>query len=279
MEHCKRGDSTYLPQFIHIASAPVSENPNAQFTRRWVVRSVLRFQARTRISSAAATSNRSSRMSCRRRRGWNSSQKNSGGWLKSEFALLPSFSSRAMIYRPIMRFTFGLAAAVTAAAASLTTFSHAAASDKAVSLKRQDFTVAERPAFIISPTKEREGPTPWVLYAPTLGRGLPGGAEDWMFRQFVEAGIAIAGVDVGESYGSPEGRATYNALHKHLTEEHGFAPKACLLAQPGRADALLLGGGKPRESEVCCRNLSGLQSRQLSRHRAPVERMVSPPSN
>ena len=52
-----------------------------------------------------------------------------------------------------------------------------------------------------------------------------------MFRQFLNAGIAIAGVDVGESYGSPRGRDTYNALHKMVTEERGFAQKACLLAR------------------------------------------------
>lgn len=98
-------------------------------------------------------------------------------------------------------------------------------------LQRQTFTVDGRPAFIIAPTKKLSGPTPWLLYAPTLGGGLPGGAEAWMFRQFLDAGIAIAGVDVGESYGSPKGRAIYNALHKQLTEERGFAQKACLLAR------------------------------------------------
>ena len=69
---------------------------------------------------------------------------------------------------------------------------------------------------------------PWVWYAPTL-RGLPGGAEKWMFERFLKAGIAIAGVDVGESYGNPKGRATYTALHQHLVEKRGLAKRACLL--------------------------------------------------
>jgi len=30
-------------------------------------------------------------------------------------------------------------------------------------------------------------------------------SEKWMFDQFLKAGITIAGVDVGESYGSPKG--------------------------------------------------------------------------
>ena len=52
-----------------------------------------------------------------------------------------------------------------------------------------------------------------------------------MFRQFLDAGIAVAGVDVGESYGNPEGRAVYSALHERLTSEQGFDSKACLLAR------------------------------------------------
>jgi pimeloyl-ACP methyl ester carboxylesterase len=52
-----------------------------------------------------------------------------------------------------------------------------------------------------------------------------------MFERFLKAGIAIAGVDVGESYGSPKGRATYSALHQHLVEKRGLAKQACLLAR------------------------------------------------
>jgi len=52
-----------------------------------------------------------------------------------------------------------------------------------------------------------------------------------MMRRFLDHGIAIAGVDVGESYGNPAGRAVYNALHKHLIEKYKFDNKACLLAR------------------------------------------------
>jgi hypothetical protein len=97
--------------------------------------------------------------------------------------------------------------------------------------QKEWFKVDGRPAFTIMPSKTPIKPIPWVLYAPTLGKGLPGGAEDWMFRQFLAAGIAVAGVDVGESYGSPKGRETYNAFCGLLTEERSFAPKASLLAR------------------------------------------------
>ena len=71
------------------------------------------------------------------------------------------------------------------------------------------FAIEGRTAFLIQPdVKSPKEPMPWVWYAPTL-RGLPGGAEKWMFERFLKAGIAIAGIDVGESYGSPKGRALY----------------------------------------------------------------------
>jgi endonuclease/exonuclease/phosphatase family metal-dependent hydrolase/pimeloyl-ACP methyl ester carboxylesterase len=125
---------------------------------------------------------------------------------------------------------FWVVVAVGVALATLATLAPCAAGADSP-LPRQEFLVDGRPAFIIAPTKKLPGPTPWVLYAPTLGKGLPGGSEQWMFQQWLDAGIAIAGVDVGESYGSPKGRATYNALHKLLTEQHGFAAKASLLAR------------------------------------------------
>ncbi len=98
-------------------------------------------------------------------------------------------------------------------------------------LRKERFEVEGRSAFIIWPTRRREGATPWVLYAPTFAERLPGRAEGWMLKRFLDAGIAMAGVDVGESYGSPEGRRIYNALHRRLVEQHGFAERAVLLAR------------------------------------------------
>jgi len=85
------------------------------------------------------------------------------------------------------------------------------------------FAIEGSTAFLIqSDVKSPKEPMPWVWYAPTL-LGLPGWAEKWMFERFLKAGIAIAGINVGESYGSPKGRALYSALHKHLVEKHGLA--------------------------------------------------------
>ena len=85
------------------------------------------------------------------------------------------------------------------------------------------FAIEGRTAFLIQPdVKSPKEPMPWVWYAPTL-LGLPGWAEKWVFERFLKASIAIAGINVGESYGSPNGRALYSALHKHLVEKHGLA--------------------------------------------------------
>lgn len=91
------------------------------------------------------------------------------------------------------------------------------------------FEVQGHPAFVISPAQTKK-PTPWVWYAPTLP-GLPGKEEKWMFEQFTAAGIAVAGIDVGESYGNPEGRRLYAAFYEELVHKRGFSKKPCLLAR------------------------------------------------
>ena len=99
--------------------------------------------------------------------------------------------------------------------------------------QRQTLTVANHQAFVLEPPMSLriDGPMPWVWYAPTLGRHLPGGAEQWMFDRLHAAGIAIAGVDVGESYGSPQGRAVYQAFFEELTGRRGYRSKPVLLAR------------------------------------------------
>jgi hypothetical protein len=99
--------------------------------------------------------------------------------------------------------------------------------------KRENFIVDEHKAFVLEPPQSarRDGPMPWVWYAPTLGKGLPGGSEKWMFDRFHKAGIAIAGIDVGESYGSPKGRAIYQELYVELTTKRGYGKKPVLLAR------------------------------------------------
>ena len=96
---------------------------------------------------------------------------------------------------------------------------------------KKTFDVDGHAAFVIMPKSvDEKKPVPWVWYAPTFPH-LPEVREHWMFERFLAAGIAIAGVDVGESYGSPKGRAAYSALYKELVTNRNFAPRPVLLAR------------------------------------------------
>lgn len=102
---------------------------------------------------------------------------------------------------------------------------------KVLPLPGETIKVAGCQAFVIPPSKPKEsGPTPWVWYAPTLP-GLPATSEKWMFERFGAAGIALAGIDVGESFGSPTGREQFSALYQELTEKRGFSKKPVLLGR------------------------------------------------
>jgi trehalose utilization protein len=95
----------------------------------------------------------------------------------------------------------------------------------------ENFTVADRPAFLyLPPPEKRASPQPWIFYAPTLP-SYPDNAERWMHEQFTAAGIAVAGVDVGEAYGSPKSHAAFDALYRELAEKKGFAAKPCLFGR------------------------------------------------
>jgi len=90
--------------------------------------------------------------------------------------------------------------------------------EKKLPLPGEVFRVKEHVAFIIPTKRDSHGRhVPWVWYAPTLPN-LPGPEENWMFERFLEAGIAIAGIDVGESY-------------DEMTRNRGFARKPVLLGR------------------------------------------------
>ena len=104
---------------------------------------------------------------------------------------------------------------------------------KALPFPGEVFEAGGCTAFVILPAAENlhaNWPVPWVWYAPTLPN-LPEARERWMFERFLEAGIAVAGIDVGESYGSPQGRTGFSVLYRELVERRGFSRKPCLLAR------------------------------------------------
>jgi len=96
--------------------------------------------------------------------------------------------------------------------------------------------VDEHDAFILKPAKPKaDGVKPWVWYAPTLLADReedwmsPGTRHAWIFKRLLAGGVYVAGVDVGESYGSPAGRAIYDRFHELLVKRYGFSPKPGLL--------------------------------------------------
>lgn len=117
----------------------------------------------------------------------------------------------------------------------------------------QRFKVSDHSAFVILPPPgKRQLPMPWVMYAPTFSGSLPNEkSEGWMIDQFLDAGIAIAGIDVGESYGSPNGIAIYDALYEHLTTKRQFGSKASLLAR-SRGGLMLYNWAAKNPGKVAC---------------------------
>ncbi len=166
-------------------------------------------------------------------------------------------SVHAMLIQSISRVVFvGLLAAALASAISLS----APADDttkreatrvpvKTLPIPGEVFGINGHTAFVITP-EQKPSPMPWVWYAPTLP-GLPGGEEKWMLEKFMAAGIAVAGIDAGESYGSPGGCALYSALYEHLVRKRGFSSKACLLAR-SRGGLMLYNWAAEHPSSVAC---------------------------
>jgi hypothetical protein len=105
------------------------------------------------------------------------------------------------------------------------------AAQKELPMPGEVFFVSGHTAFVI-PGKDSSAvqAKPWVWYAPTLS-GLPGPEERWMFEKFHNAGIAVAGIDVGESYGSSAGCALYSALYDEMTQRRDYAPRPVLLGR------------------------------------------------
>ncbi len=100
-----------------------------------------------------------------------------------------------------------------------------------VKLLGEEFKLDDHRAFILWPEEaKRSMPQPWIMYAPTLP-GYPDAHERWMHEKFLAAGVAVAGIDAGEAYGSPDGQKLMSALYEELTANRKFAAKVCLLGR------------------------------------------------
>lgn len=122
--------------------------------------------------------------------------------------------------------------------------------EKELPINGEVFFVKGHTAFLILPDNKISENQPWVWYAPTLP-GLPGPEEKWMFERFLSEGIAIAGIDVGESYGNPEGREIFTAFYDELTQNRGLSKKACMLAR-SRGGLMIYNWAVEHPKSVAC---------------------------
>ena len=122
--------------------------------------------------------------------------------------------------------------------------------DKKLPIPGELFEVDGCEAFVIRPANSDGNNNPWVGYAPTLPP-FPDKNEAQMFEWFVEAGIAIAGIDVGEWWGSPDGRSQFSTFHAHMTDQLGFDAKPALLPR-SRGGLMLYNWAVENADQVAC---------------------------
>jgi hypothetical protein len=98
-------------------------------------------------------------------------------------------------------------------------------------IRAEGFEISGRPAFVLLPEKAAgTTPQPWIMYAPALP-DYPDKHERWMHQRLVNAGVAVAGIDIGEAYGSPRGNKALSALYEHLVRTREFARRPCLFGR------------------------------------------------
>lgn len=101
-----------------------------------------------------------------------------------------------------------------------------------VLLQAEKFLLNDRHAFVMeAKSSEPSAGTarPWIFYAPTL-HNCPDRAESWMHERFLKAGVSIAGIDVGEAYGSPAAFPHFEALYQEMVRR-GYSRTPALLGR------------------------------------------------
>lgn len=116
---------------------------------------------------------------------------------------------------------------------------------------RTAIDVGPHKGFLLHPEKSpAEGTRPWVWYAPTIG-SHPNKSNEWVLRQLLDDGFHVAGINVGESFGSPAGRKTFSEFHSRIVNEFKLETKARLLAQ-SRGGLMLYNWAAENPEKVHC---------------------------
>ncbi len=93
---------------------------------------------------------------------------------------------------------------------------------------RQSFQFDGRQAFVYAAPKPAES-KPWLWYAPTLN-GISLVQRKMYFDRFMQAGLSIAGYDLGEVRGSPASTAKFSLFYEEMVRR-GWSGKPILLGQ------------------------------------------------
>ncbi len=90
----------------------------------------------------------------------------------------------------------------------------------------------ELPAFVIIPEKQKNNGkgVPWVWLAPISPKS-PNEAHMPMFRAFLDAGIAVAGIDVGQADSNAIALEAFSLFYERMRKDYALAPKAVLLVR------------------------------------------------
>jgi hypothetical protein len=104
----------------------------------------------------------------------------------------------------------------------------AAAADKEPPRIAETFEIEGNKAYLYAAPKPAAG-QPWVWYAPTL-KGVSLVQRKLYFESLMQAGIGIAGFDLGEVRGAPGSTAKFSLFYEAMVKR-GWSPRPILLGQ------------------------------------------------
>src|SRR3954447_7475705 len=110
----------------------------------------------------------------------------------------------------------------------------------------ETFEIDGHKAFVYAAPRPAEG-RPWLWYAPTL-KGVSIVQRKLYFESLMNAGISIAGYDLGEVRGAPASTAKFTLFYEEMVKR-GWSPKPILLGQ-SRGGLMMLAWGTRNGEKV-----------------------------
>jgi Prolyl oligopeptidase family len=111
---------------------------------------------------------------------------------------------------------------------------------------RETFEIDGHKAFLYAASQPAQG-KPWLWYAPTLN-GVSIVQRKLYFESLMNAGIGIAGFDLGEVRGAPGSTEKFSLFYDEMVKR-GWSPKPILLGQ-SRGGLMMLAWGTRNPDKV-----------------------------